>query len=110
MTTDDQASLLTRFVDEHHPMIELGKLVGVDALNSILNRFASERLYIPSPERFWEGLQREARNHDMCLKYNGKNIDEVAISGGVSPRHARRIIKNGHGLEDMSALCMVDEP
>ena len=109
MTIDEQDALLARFADVHHPMVELGKLVGVESLNTILECFASERLYIPTPERFWSRLKRDVRNHDICLKYNGKNMHELEDETGLSPRQLRRILKSGHGLEDMSALCMVDE-
>lgn len=73
--------------DSFHAMVEV---IGVEKFLEIAKLYGGMSMYIP----IYSSIIREARNRDIIDKYNGVNVNELAIKYGISVVSVRRIIKN----------------
>ena len=73
--------------DSFHAMVEV---IGVEKFLEIAKLYGGINIYIP----IYSSLIREARNREIIEKYNGVNVNEIAIKYGISVVSVRRIIKN----------------
>lgn len=73
--------------DNFHAMIEV---IGIENFLEISKLYGGINMYIP----IYSSLIREARNREIINKYNGVNVNELAIKYGISVVSVRRIIKN----------------
>lgn len=73
--------------DNFHAMVEV---IGIDKFLEISKLYGGMNMYIPIYSR----VIREARNREIIEKYNGVNVNELAIKYGISVVSVRRIIKN----------------
>lgn len=70
-----------------HAMVEV---IGIEKFLEISKLYGGINIYIP----IYSSLIREARNRAIIEKYNGVNVNELAIKYGISVVSIRRIIKN----------------
>ncbi|MBU5306865.1 transcriptional regulator [Clostridioides mangenotii] len=70
-----------------HAMIEV---IGIENFLEISKLYGGINMYIP----IYSSLIRQARNRDIIGKYNGVNVNELAIKYGISVVSVRRIVKN----------------
>lgn len=113
MKIETAQRLLECFSDEHSMIVAVGKAIGARALRQLTEAFPGEHLYIPPWERLCAGLQRDMRNADIALRYNGRNGQELADEHDLSLRMVRKIAsqgsgKRGTGLKDSSASNVVN--
>lgn len=73
--------------DNFHAMIEV---IGIEKFLEISKLYGGINMYIP----IYSSLIRQARNRDIIGKYNGVNVNELAIKYGISVVSVRRIVKN----------------
>ncbi len=73
--------------DNFHAMVEV---IGIEKFLEISKFYGGMNMYIP----IYSSLIREARNREIIEKYNGVNVNELAIKYGISVVSVRRIIKN----------------
>jgi len=70
-----------------HAMVEV---IGIEKFLEISKLYGGINIYIP----IYSSLIKEARNREIIEKYNGVNVNELAIKYGISVVSVRRIIKN----------------
>jgi len=73
--------------DSFHAMVEV---IGVEKFLEIAKLYGGMNMYIP----IYSCIIREARNREIKDKYNGVNVNELAIKYGISVVSVRRIVKN----------------
>lgn len=73
--------------DNFHALVEV---IGIEKFLKISKLYGGMNIYIP----IYSSLIREARNREIIEKYNGVNVNELAIKYGISAISVRRIIKN----------------
>lgn len=73
--------------DNFHALVEV---IGIEKFLEISKLYGGINIYIP----IYSSLIREARNRELIEKYNGVNVNELAIKYGISVVSVRRIIKN----------------
>ncbi len=78
---------LNEIPDNFHAMIEV---IGIENFLEISKLYGGINMYIP----IYSSLIRQARNRDIIGKYNGVNVNELAIKHGISVVSVRRILKN----------------
>lgn len=66
------------------------EVIGIEKFLEISKLYGGMNMYIPIYSR----VIREARNREIIEKYNGVNVNELAIKYGISVVSVRRIIKN----------------
>lgn len=89
---EQQLALLDTFSDEHNEFVALGKRIGPDALNAVLETLGGQKPHVPTPTSFWSGLVREVRDEKVRARFRGNNIDELAQEFELSERHIRNIL------------------
>ncbi len=71
---------------------EIRQAVGDIAAGKVLKIFAmrhgGQQMTIPDPQDLW----REERDRQICLKFNGANLQELAILYRLSVTQVRRIV------------------
>ncbi len=73
--------------DNFHAMIEV---IGIENFLEISKLYGGMNMYIP----IYSSIIRVGRNREIIDKYNGVNVNELAIKYGISVVSVRRIIKN----------------
>nr|WP_312984734.1 Mor transcription activator family protein [Clostridioides sp.] len=73
--------------DNFHALVEV---IGIEKFLEISKLYGGMNIYIP----IYSSLIREARNREIIDKYNGVNVNELAIKYGISVISVRRIVKN----------------
>lgn len=91
---DARAELLGRFDSGFSPWVELGQRIGPEALDAVLEILGGTRPNIPTRERFWVDLEREARDARIYAAFRGNNLLELAEAFQLSPRQVRRIVQD----------------
>ncbi len=66
------------------------EVIGIEKFLEISKLYGGMNMYIP----IYSSLIRKARNREIIDKYNGVNVNELAIKYGISVVSVRRIIKN----------------
>lgn len=84
--------LLGNFSDEHSDLVALGKRIGAEALQAVLEVFGGQKPHIPSAEDFWARLDREVRNERIRANFRGNNYAELAMAERLDERQVRRIV------------------
>lgn len=73
--------------DNFHAMVEV---IGIEKFLEISKLYGGINIYIP----IYSSLIRVGRNREIIDKYNGLNVNELAVKYGISVISVRRIIKN----------------
>lgn len=92
LSTAEKSALLGMFGEEHSEFIAIGKALGPEGLDKLLAMLGGQKPHIPTPDNFWQGLAREARDEEMRRKFRGHNQQELAIEYEMSERQVRRIL------------------
>lgn len=102
LNNDSLTELLASVEDDNNQFAELGRRIGPDNLNAVLEVFGSQKPHVPTPDSFWARLLREERNAKIRQEFNGRNYAELAEKysghrglGTLSERHVREIV-HGH--------------
>lgn len=78
---------LDEIPDNFHAMVEV---IGIEKFLEISKLYGGINMYIP----IYSSLIRVGRNREIIDKYNGLNVNDLAIKYGISVISVRRIIKN----------------
>jgi len=82
--------MLIKLNDIPDNFLALVEVIGIEKFLEISKLYGGMNVYIP----IYSSLIREARNREIIDKYNGVNVNELAIKYGISVVSIRRIIKN----------------
>ena len=70
---------------------EYGAGIATGVMQIIVMRHGNSRIYIPDPR----DVYREERDRKIRSKFNGANLQELAILFRISISQARRIVQEG---------------
>lgn len=92
LTAAEKTTLLAMFDESYGDFVAVGKVVGAEHLEALLQALGGQKPHVPTPENFWQQLRRAARDEEMRRKFKGHNQQELAIDYRMSERQVRRIL------------------
>jgi len=90
----DDKALLDMFDEGHSDLVELAKLIGLDGMRAVMQVYAGQKPHIPQYDNFINGLQRTARNNEMCNRFTGDNHGQLALEYKLDESQVRRIVNH----------------
>lgn len=92
--------LLENFTPEHSSWVAIGKRIGGEALEVVLDELGGQHTHVPTAEYFRAALFRTIRDADIRARFRGTNYDELSTDYDITPRQIRRIVHgNNKGAE-----------
>lgn len=88
-------ALLDIFSEEDSELIELGKRIGSEHLNDVLDVFGGMKPHIPSADNFWRALERRKRDAEIKAAFKGNNLDALMEAYNLTERRLRQILFEG---------------
>ena len=91
----DMDAVLATIIETDDPMINLAKKVGAEAFKDMMDAIVGtkgDRVYVRSAASVFDKAKRMARDSQICLRFNGANIGQLALEYKISESRAREII------------------
>lgn len=91
--------------DKGDELVLIGQRIGAEALTAVLDILGGTtgcETYIPSPQNFFERLQRDIRDADIRERWTQGNTRVIAAQYGISPRRVLQIVHSDPNMREVS--------